>query len=168
MHWMDEAALNLKAAKTRKVNMHNRYRSHQSKFDFLGFKFHLRAFKDNPKRFWIARQPSEKSRRKLHENLERTLIPNLSLREAKEKSDAIWRGWSGYFKFSNANRVFYREVKSVYRAQAKYLRKKFRHQRRPVSWRKLRPLRKWLRSDTRPIRVVPDLVRQKQQQQRLF
>lgn len=168
IEWMADARLNLKASKTRKVNMQNRYRSHESKFDFLGFKFHLRAFKDNPKRFWIARQPSEKSRKKLHENLEKTLRPNLSLKEAKEKSDAIWRGWAGYFRFSNANRVFYREVKSVYRAHGLYLRRKFRHQRRPVPWRKLTPLRKWLRRDTRPIRVIPDLVRQRQQQQMLF
>lgn len=167
-HWMKQAKLTLKAAKTRTVNMQNRYRSHDSQFDFLGFKFHLRAFKDNPKRFWIARQPSEKARKKLRDNLQSALRPNLSPESAKEKSEAIWKGWAGYFRYSNANRVFYREVVSVYRIQVRYLRRKFRHQRRPVPWRKLRPLIRFLRSGIRPIRVIPDLVRQKQRQPALF
>ena len=124
-HWLKEAKLTLKAAKTREVNMQNRYRSNESKFDFLGFKFHLRAFKDNQKRFWIARQPSEKARKNLRQNMEETLRPNLSPREAKRKAEALWKGWAGYFRFSNANRVFYREVKSVYRAQVRYLRRKY-------------------------------------------
>jgi len=41
--WLREAGLKLKPSKTRLVNMENANRSHDSKFDFLGFKFHLRA-----------------------------------------------------------------------------------------------------------------------------
>ena len=63
--WMGEAGLTLKEAKTRQINMTNGARSHNSKFDFLGFKIHLRSYRDNNQRFWIARQPSEKSRRAL-------------------------------------------------------------------------------------------------------
>jgi group II intron reverse transcriptase/maturase len=166
-HWMRIAKLNLKKSKTSKVNMQNRYRCHKAKFQFLGFKFHLRAFRDNPKRFWIARQPSEKARKQLRIALRKKLIPNLSLHEAKKKAKEIWLGWAYYFRFSNANRVFYREVKSVYRAFILYLRRKYRHQRRPVPWRRLRPLLKWLKIGFRPVRVIPDLVRQRQVQQEL-
>ncbi len=158
---LEEVGLNLKKAKTRLVNMQNRYRSHESHFNFLGFKFHLRAFKDNPKRFWIARQPSEKSRKNLQTKLKEALLPNLSWAQARLKAQQIWEGWCEYFRYSNANRVFYGQVKTVKRQLARYLRRKYRHQRRPVSWK---ILKKWLQSLTRgirPIRVINDLVRQR-------
>lgn len=54
--WLSAGGLKLKESKTRWIDMSNWSRSHQSKFKFLGFKFHLRSYKDNPERFWIARQ----------------------------------------------------------------------------------------------------------------
>jgi group II intron reverse transcriptase/maturase len=41
--WLREADLTLKEAKTRWVDMSSHKRSHASKFEFLGFKFHLRS-----------------------------------------------------------------------------------------------------------------------------
>src|SRR5690606_13788346 len=76
--WLEVAGLRLSREKTKLVNLKNRYRGHNSKFDFLGFNFHLRAYRDNPKRFWVARQPSEKARVKLRANLKARLKPNLS------------------------------------------------------------------------------------------
>jgi RNA-directed DNA polymerase len=158
---LKEVGLNLKEAKTRLVNMQNRYRSHDSYFNFLGFKFHLRAFKDNPNRFWIARQPSEKSRKNLTRKLKASLFPNLSQVQAKQRALEIWQGWCEYFRYSNANRVFYGQVRTVKRQLTRYLQRKYRRQRRPVPWR---VLYKWLKSLTRgirPIRVINDLVRQR-------
>ncbi|MCB0343295.1 MAG: hypothetical protein KDD59_13710, partial [Bdellovibrionales bacterium] len=80
----------------------------------------------------------------------------------------IWLGWANYFRYSNANRVFYREVRSVHKALVRYLRRKYRQQRRPVAWRRLWPLLRSLKIGFRPVRVIPDLVRQKQVQIHLF
>jgi hypothetical protein len=66
---MKEADLKLKEDKTRRVDMTNGARSHESKFDFLGFKIHLRSYRDNPNRYWIARQPSERSRKELRHRI---------------------------------------------------------------------------------------------------
>lgn len=162
--WLNEAGLKLKAEKTRLVDMRNLARSHDSKFDFLGFKFHLRAFKDNPERFWIARQPSEKSRKRLNQRLKEKLTPNLDLKEAKKTAENIWFGWCEYFRYSNANRVFYRQIRSVTRAIVRYLRMKYRRQRRPVPWRKLASSIRYLRREIKPVRVITDLVRQRQTQ----
>ena len=159
--WMSEAGLKLKAEKTRFVDMRDKKRSQGSKFDFLGFKFHLRAFKDNPRRFWIARQPSEKARKRLNARLREKLTPNLGLDEAKKKAEEVWYGWCEYFRYSNANRVFYRQIRSVNCAVVRYLRMKFRRQRRPVPWKKLKGSIRYLCRDIKPVRVVSDLVRQR-------
>jgi RNA-directed DNA polymerase len=124
--WMKDAGLKLKESKTREVDMSSRVRSRVSHLDFLGYRFHLRSFSDNPKNFWIARQPSEKSRKALRSRLEEKLTPNLSREEARKSVHSIWRGWSGYFRYGNANRVLHREIKSVRREVYKYLRKKYR------------------------------------------
>jgi RNA-directed DNA polymerase len=163
-----EVGLNLKEAKTRLVNMQNRYRDFDSHFNFLGFKFHLRAFKDNPKRFWIARQPSEKSRKNLTQKLKEALLPNLSQKEAHEKAKQIWVGWCEYFRYSNANRVFYGQVRTVKRQLGRYLRRKYRNQRRPVPWKVLYKWLKILTQGIRPVRVINDLVRQKTNSKSLF
>ena len=132
--WMKEAGLKLKESKTREVDMSSRIRSRASHLDFLGYRFHLRSFRDNPKNFWIARQPSEKSRQALRGRLAEKLTPNLSRKEARACVHSVWRGWSGYFRYGNANRVLHREIKSVRREVLKYLRRKYRNQRRPVRW----------------------------------
>lgn len=165
---LKDVGLSLKESKTRMVNMQNRYRSHDSHFNFLGFKFHLRAFEDNPKRFWVARQPSEKSRKNLTRNLREKLLPNLSLQQAKEKAKQIWIGWCEYFRYGNANRVFYRQVKTLKRQLARYLRRKYRNQRRPVPWRKLRKLLKSLTHGFRPIGVINDSLRQRSKTKSFF
>jgi RNA-directed DNA polymerase len=152
--WMREAGLKLKESKTREVDMRNEKRGRESHLDFLGYRFHLRAFKDNPKRFWVARQPSEKGRLALRQNLREKLIPNLSLAEAKQMAHAIWNGWCGYYRYGNANRVLSREVHSVRKEIYKYLRRKYRHQRRPVPWRRLLPLGKELMRGLRPVSVI--------------
>jgi RNA-directed DNA polymerase len=162
--WIREAGLSLKESKTRTINMQNRYRSHRSRFVFLGYKIHLRAFRDNPKRFWVARQPSEKARKSLREALKAKLVPNLSPPQTRQLAKAIWTGWSNYFRYGNSNRVFYREVKSVKRAVWRYLRRKYRSQRRPVPWRRLIPLGLWITRGIRPARVIPDSLRQSRRQ----
>ena len=166
--WMREVKLTLKGSKTTRVNMKNRSRNHDAKFTFLGFKFHLRAFRDNPKRFWVARQPSEKARKQLHQALRKKLLPHHTLEQARKLAKEIWLGWANYFRYSNANRVFYREVRSVHKALVRYLRRKYRQQRRPVAWRRLWPLLRHLKAGLRPVRVIPDLVRQRQVQTNLF
>jgi group II intron reverse transcriptase/maturase len=158
--WMSEAKLTLKESKTKTVDMRNKARGHGSHFDFLGFKIHLRAFQDNPKRFWIARQPSEKARKNLRENLKAKLRPNLSPGEAKNMAKSVWTGWSNYFRFGNSNRVFYREMHSVEHIVYRYLRMKYRNQRRPVPWRRLRPLAKWINKSICPPRLILDLTKQ--------
>lgn len=160
--WMKEAGLKLKESKTRELDMSSHVRSRESHLDFLGYRFHLRAFKDNPKRFWIARQPSEKSRQALRRRLQEKLVPTLSREEARKCVHSIWRGWSGYFRYGNANRVLYREVGSVSREVYKYLRKKYRHQRRPVRWGKLISWAKVILQGLKPPRVIPQPLRQSQ------
>lgn len=111
--WLRAGGLKLKESKTRWIDMSNWSRSHQSKFKFLGFKFHLRSYKDNPERFWIARQPSEESRKSLRESLRERLHIGLSLQEAYDRLEETWRGWSEYFRYGNSNRIFYRERKQA-------------------------------------------------------
>jgi RNA-directed DNA polymerase len=160
--WMKEAGLKLKDSKTREIDMSNQARSRENHFNFLGYKFHLRSFKDNPKNFWIARQPSEKSRRALSLRLKEKLTPNLSHEDARSSARSIWRGWSEYFRYGNANRVLYREVKSVRRAIYQYLRAKYRHQRRPVQWKKLFSIAEEALNEIRPPRVIPHPIKQSQ------
>jgi RNA-directed DNA polymerase len=163
--WMREAGLKLKEEKTRTVDMTNARRGYGSKFDFLGYKFHLRAYDDKPNRFWIARQPSEKARKSLHENLKTKLRPQLSKDQAKLVLEQVWRGWSGYFRYGNSSRIFYREAKTVRgMVFTYYLRRKYRRQRRPVPWRKLREIGRELGSVIRPMSVIPDLLRQRRAQ----
>ncbi|MDE2107354.1 MAG: group II intron reverse transcriptase/maturase [Patescibacteria group bacterium] len=151
--WMREAGLSLKAEKTRAVDMTNRSRSHTSKFDFLGFKIHLRAYRDNPKRFWIARQPSERSRLNLRTALRVRMQAHLSVKEVSARMRATWIGWCNYFSQGNSNRVFYRERDSVRRLIGRYLRRKFRRTRKPVSWRRLCALAEQMMREIRPVRV---------------
>jgi len=129
--------------------------------DFLGFKIHLRAFADNPERFWVARQASEKSRRSLKEGFHEKLHIHLSIKEAREIALQIWRGWCNYFRYSNNNHIFYREIKSVRRYIYRYLKRKFRRQRRPVPWRKLVMLCKQILKPIKPLRVYPNHLSQK-------
>jgi group II intron reverse transcriptase/maturase len=159
--WMKEAGLNLKESKTRGIDMSSHCRSRNSHLDFLGYRFHLRAFRDNPKRFWIARQPSEKARQGFRQRLKERLHPGLALQQAHDRLAETWRGWSGYFRYGNANRVLYREVHTVRRAVFHYLRKKFRSQRRPVPWRDLVPLAEMIWTGIRPPRVIPMPLRQR-------
>ena len=160
--WMKEAGLKLKESKTREIDMSNQSRSRESHFDFLGYRFHLRAFKDNPKRFWIARQPSEKSRQALRARLKEKLLPTLSHNDGQKCVHSIWRGWSGYFRYGNANRVLYREIKSVNREVYRYFRRKYRNQRRPVKWNKLIPLAQEMMNGLRAPRVIPHPFKQGQ------
>ncbi len=160
--WIREAKLSLKESKTRMIDMRNKIRSHQSRFDFLGYKIHLRAYRDNPERFWVARQPSEKARKLIRENLKAKLVPNLSPPQARQLAKSVWSGWSNYFRYGNSNRVFYREVRSVKRAVWRYLRMKYRQQRRPVPWKRLIPLGLWITRGIRPVRVIPDSLQQRQ------
>jgi group II intron reverse transcriptase/maturase len=160
--WMREAGLKLKEAKTRVVDMRNHKRSQQSHFDFLGFRLHLRAFNDNPKRFWVARQPSEKARSALRENLKSKLIPNLSLAQAHKCVRDVWTGWCQYFRYGNSNRIFYRENRSLHGIVRLYLRKKYRHQRRPVPWRQLGRWEKRVLLGIKPMQVIPDYLCQQQ------
>lgn len=156
--WMHEGGLTLKEKKTRVVDMRNQKRGHNSKFDFLGYKFHLRAFSDNKERYWVARQPSETARKQLRQNLRSKLHPFHSEVEAKEKIEEVWYGWSEYFRYGNSNRVFYREINSVSRAILFYLRRKYRQQRKPVPWRKLLPKWKAMKADIHPLSVKAKLL----------
>lgn len=161
--WMADAKLNLKKEKTREVNMSNYARSYASKFDFLGFKIHLRSYPDNPKRFWIARQPSEKARKQLGQALRERAPAHLHPLLVKQRLEATWRGWSNYFRYSNGNRVFYREVDSVKRVVWWYLRRKFRRSGKPVEWSRLTILAGELMAEIRPVRVINDSTREKRQ-----
>jgi group II intron reverse transcriptase/maturase len=152
--WLSEAGLNLKRSKTRWVDMTNNGRSHRSKFDFLGFKFHLRSFDDNPKRFWIARQPSERARRDLKVAIRERLHVGMKLEEAQKRVEETWRGWCGYFRYSNANRIFYREMRKVRQIINWWLARKFRRQRKAVPWRILLCWGKRLGQSIRPVSVI--------------
>ncbi len=154
--WLGEAGLKLKAAKTRWVDMSNHRRSHSSKFDFLGFKFHLRSFKDNPERFWIARQPSERARREMKAAIRERLHVGMRFSEARRKVEEVWRGWCGYFRYSNANRIFYREMRKVRQLINWWLGRKFRRQRKAVSWRILLGWGRDLGKAIRPVSVIPN------------
>lgn len=158
--WMKEGGLRMKEEKTRELDMSSSKRSRHSHLDFLGYRFHLRAFKDNPRRFWIARQPSEKSRKIFREKLKQKLSPTLSVEDAQITLELFWEGWSNYFRYGNANRVLYRELGTLKRAVIYYLRRKFRHQRRPVGWRKLFPIAKEIWKDIRPPAVISRPLRQ--------
>jgi group II intron reverse transcriptase/maturase len=160
--WMREAHLKLKEEKTRLVDLRNKARGYESKFNFLGFKIHLRAYRDRPHRFWIARQPSEESRKTLRRNLKERLSPTLSLPAARAIIRAVWTGWANYFRYGNSNRVFYREIHSVRWIVKGYLGRKYRRQRRPVPWRRLRPRALAILAGIRPLRVISDSWRQRQ------
>ena len=160
--WMRQAGLKLKESKTRRVNMHNDAHDRESHFDFLGFRFHLRAFKDNPARFWIARQPSEGARLALRERLRKKVRADLSVGYARVTLKSVWQGWCNYFRYGNSNRIFYKELGSVRRTVWRYLRQKFRHTRRPVPWRKLQYLEDWILHEIKPLSVIPDYLRQQQ------
>ena len=151
--WMSEARLTLKREKTRVIDMTNRSRSYASKFDFLGYKIHLRAYSDNAKRFWIARQPSEKSRRNLRRAIRERLHAHLPLKVAQQKLTETWRGWCNYFCYGNSNRILQRERDSVRRLIWRYLRRKFRRTRRPVAWARLHRLASDLVASIRPVRM---------------
>lgn len=160
--WMQEVRLKLKESKTRIVDMRNQKRSRESHFDFLGFRFHLRAFRDNPRRFWIARQPSEGARKALRENLKSKLRPTLSPGVIRNQIKSVWNGWSMYFRYGNSNRIFYRELHTIKRIVAWYLRRKFRYGKHPTTWRNLRRLDKWILRDIKPLTVRPDWLSQQQ------
>ena len=160
--WMREGELSLKESKTREVDMTNERRSHQSKFDFLGFKIHLRAFTDNPERFWIARQPSEKARRSLKASLKEKLHVHLTMNEARDVVQSVWRGWCNYFRYSNGNSIIYRELHSVRRQIYQYLKRKYRRGGRPVPWRKLTKVAKTIWRPIKPIGVIPNHLDHKQ------
>lgn len=162
--WLQEAGLNLKKEKTRWVDMTNKGRSHKSKFEFLGFKFHLRSYKDNATRFWIARQPSERSRRSLKEAIRDRMHVGLSLVEARKRVEETWRGWSEYFRYSNANRIFYREQKKIRQIINWWLARKFRRQRKAIPWRIILQWGRRLGQVVRPVSVIPNHLDEVRQQ----
>ena len=166
--WLREAGLNLKASKTRWVDMTNQNRSYESKFDFLGFKFHLRSFKDNPQRFWIARQPSEKARLTLREAIRERLHVGIALEEAQKRIVQTWLGWCNYFRYSNANRIFLREASKVRRIINWWLARKFRRQRKAVPWRIILTWGKNLGKAIKPIKVIPNHLSERRTQAPLF
>lgn len=166
--WMSDAGLALKPEKTREIDMSNHKRSYDSKFDFLGFKIHLRSYKDNPTRFWVARQPSEKSRRNLRLALRERMQAHLHPRAVAERTLATWRGWCNYFRYSNANRVFYRECDSIRKLAWRYLRRKFRRTSCPVPWSRLKTLHDELMMKIRPIQVIPEHLSGDRQQSFAF
>jgi group II intron reverse transcriptase/maturase len=154
--WLQRVGLNLKSSKTKWVDMNNASRSYRSKFVFLGFKFHLRSFQDNPKRFWVARQPSEQARKRLHESLRQRLHVGLKLEEAKERLESVWYGWSEYFRYSNANRIFYRERRQVKMIYTRYMVRKFRRQKKAVPWSLIIRWRNAILRDLRTLTVRTD------------
>lgn len=155
--WLWEGKLKLKEDKTRWVDMRNHVRSHASKFNFLGFKFHLRAFKDNPNRYWVARQPSEQSRQALRAAIRSRLHVGISVQEAHERILATWCGWGEYFKYSNGNRIIHRDMHKVREIGLWWLGRKFRRQKRAVPWNILRQWNSRLDKLIEPIQVIPNL-----------
>jgi group II intron reverse transcriptase/maturase len=160
--WLKEVKLTLARSKTRHVDMRNYAHNYRAIFDFLGYTFHHRSFKDNPERFWIARQPSRKARKALHENLRAKLDPNLAVTTAREVTAQLWRGWSNYFRYGNSNRVLRKEERSVRKLFVRYLRRKYRRQKHPVPWRVLGPMVDPLKALVRAPRCIPDLLRQRE------
>lgn len=154
--WLREAGLELAPAKTKIVDMSNEKRGHDSKFDFLGFKLHLRAFEDNPKRFWVARQPAEKARKAFQAKLKTELRPQLSLDQARQKILEIWIGWSNYFRYGNSNAILRKSLRVIKRSVMVYLRVKFRQQRRPVCWGKLCKRAAFIVHGIRSPHVIPN------------
>jgi group II intron reverse transcriptase/maturase len=160
--WMRKVGLKLKGTKTKMVDMRNHQRGHQSHFDFLGFRYHLRAFKDNAQRYWIARQPSEEARKAFRENLTGKLKSGLPIGYARTILKSVWRGWTSYFRYGNSNRIFYKELKSMRQIIRLYLRQKFRQQNHPVPWRRLCHVEKWILRELKPPRVIPNYFSQQQ------
>jgi RNA-directed DNA polymerase len=158
--WIREGGLKLKESKTRVVNMSNNKRTRSSHFDFLGFRFHLRSFRDNPERFWVARQPSEEARKALHKNLKSKLTPDLPVQEAQRKLAETWNGWCQYFRYGNSTRIFYKETRSIRGIIGWYLRGKYRQGRRPVRWDRLYQIRDHMLLGIRPMRVISRYVSQ--------
>ena len=154
--WLKEAGLKLKKSKTKWVDMTNGGRSHASKFEFLGFKFHLRSFKDNRSRFWIARQPSESARKELRLALRERLFVGLSFKAAAAEVESIWRGWCEYFKYSNSNRIFFKEMRRARRIIIWWLARKFRRQRKAISWKKIFEWGRELGRTIGPIKLKPN------------
>lgn len=152
--WLGEGGLKFHPTKSRAVDMGSQSLKRKAKFDFLGFKFHLRGFSDNPRNTWIARQPSERARKQLRQNLRTKLQPTLTHEQAQQRAEQIWRGWCNYFRYGNSNRIFYREQNTVRRYIWYYLRRKYRQQRRPVPWRLLIPIGKSMYEKIRPIGVI--------------
>jgi RNA-directed DNA polymerase len=160
--WLWEGGLKLKDAKTHWVDMRNHRRTHKSKFNFLGFKFHLRSFADNPNRYWIARQPSEASRKALREAVRSRLHVGMSFKQAQERMLATWLGWGEYFKYSNGNRIIHREMVRVREIGTWWLARKFRRQRKAVPWKTLLKWSHSLGAVIEPIQVIPDLSKGEQ------
>ncbi len=154
--WLKAGGLKLKEAKTRWIDMSNWSRGYGSKFNFLGFKFHLRSYRDNAKRFWIARQPSEAARQALRLSVRERLLPGLSLQEAFDRLKTTWVGWCEYFRYGNSNRIFYRERKRAKRIYLWYLARKFRRQRRAVHWKVLIKWKIKLTNTLQVPRIVAD------------
>lgn len=157
--WLHEAGLNLKESKTKWVDLRNHKRSHDSKFDFLGFKFHLRSFKDNPERFWVARQPGERSRKALHESIKAKLHVGMKIKDVQQRMYETWIGWGEYFKYSNGNRIIHREMRSVRLIGLWWLTRKFRRQRKAVPKSILIKWNKEITKIIEPIKVIPDLLK---------
>jgi RNA-directed DNA polymerase len=87
--WLNSGGLKFHPKKSRAVDMRSTNDRKKAKFDFLGYKFHLRSFADNPQRTWIARQPSERARKQLRANLRQKLIANLTHEEARKRVHCI-------------------------------------------------------------------------------
>jgi hypothetical protein len=155
--WLHEAGLNLKDTKTKWVDLRNHKRNHDSKFDFLGFKFHMRSFKDNKQRFWVARQPSQRSRKTLHDSIKSKLHVGMNIKDAQQRIYETWIGWGEYFKYSNGNRIIHREMRNVRLIGLWWLSRKFRRQRKAVPKSILIKWNKEITKIIEPIKVIPDL-----------
>lgn len=99
--WLSAKGLNINEVKTRVVNIH------QEGINFLGFNLTWRgSWKGQG---YLHVEPGQKSRRALREHLSQILNHWTLWRPVEEvvqETNAVLRGWAGYFHFRNSTRVF--------------------------------------------------------------
>jgi group II intron reverse transcriptase/maturase len=101
--WLNAKGLKLNEVKTRMVNIR------REGINFLGFNLTWRGSWKG--RGYLHTEPSQKSRRALRENLSQILNHWTLWRpiaEAVKDTNAVLRGWSGYFHFRNSTSVMAR------------------------------------------------------------
>ena len=98
--WLEIKGLKLNEGKTRVVNIH------QAGINFLGFNLTWRGGRTG--RAYLHVEPSHKSRRALRTKL-KTILNHWTLRrpvrEVVKETNAVLRGWAGYFHFRNSTSV---------------------------------------------------------------